>query len=436
MRYVNPRCLRRKMVLEITLITLFVCIACVGKTRYVLYLLVLILPFHSLLKELLSFTNGGGNLFSYWKEICVLIFAAKVFVKNKVNKYVYRTIIPFAILTSLFFILGIFTSPRYSFVHFRDYLFPYIILLSVSSYPLTGAVKRNLFLCFSFSAVLVSFIGYIEYFYEPLRTLFAVIRNLKSESDGSKVFYDTSWMILGYQRMVSVFDNPNQLGAFLSLYLGYGILSKQYSSYFGGIKKIIVFSFVGIAFILTYSRTSYVLFLFPIILMSLKLKKITSKSFYINLSLSVIALVVLMLSSSTTLDVVNSTLNGKEASSAERGNILSNGLDYVISNPFGYGLGSSDLRADDYVFFSESANLNLCVEEGILGLIILFLLYVRLYKKLTTIYKYGFSRYLVPTIFFAAFFSVTPYLYFYLYIAMIFIGGDIMTYDKNKYYLK
>ena len=78
--------------------------------------------------------------------------------------------------------------------------------------------------------------------------------------------------------------------------------------------------------------------------------------------------------------VVDGTLSGNEASSAERGNMTRASWKYLLENPFGYGLGATDNVSDNFVYFAESTMINMGIATGILGVFLYSYLIFSIYK--------------------------------------------------------
>lgn len=410
--------------LELVLLILIVLISVLNKSIRILNLIFLLLPFHGLIKDLLSYYYGEGDLFSYWKEIVVIIYLLKVRSKHKLNNRLIIAIVPFFLITLIYFIIGLDVSAKYSIIHLRDYIFPFLLLISVGSNDFSKSDVKSVLISFSVGAIIVATFGFFEYFFLPMRVFLSLIKNLRFSIYLGHLYFDNTWMILGYQRMVSVFDNPNQLGAYLALYISVlSLMGDKFLIKFNGIKRVVILSYTGLALVLTFSRTSYVILILVFILTKFNSRDILNKSSMLKTGLALSLIIAFILSNKTTYDVICSTLNGSESSSADRGNNMSKGTDFVLEHPFGLGLGASDARNLNSIYTAESANINLCIEEGILGIVFIFFTFYRLNKILyATVSHNNLARSLLKSTFLTAFFSVTPYLYFYLYIMFIIVG--------------
>lgn len=393
-----------------------------------LCILVFLLPFHSFLKGFISYNWGGGEIFSFWKEIAIFIYFVRVYQSSTLNKMFLRASFFFCLITFIYFIVGLFVDVKYSFIHLRDYIFPIILLIAVSSNKFSTKDISNITNSLVYSSVLVSLFGFMEYTTPSIRSYLSNMKGLRTIVGGATDYYDSTWMIMGLQRMVSFFDNPNQLGAYLAIAICFiFVIGSKYCSYLRGTKRILIISLLSGALLFTFSRTAYALIVLILFFLYYSKTFWFKKRNVLTIIILVICFFGIMLLNEDVNYVITSTLNGDEASSADRTNNVSKGFEFIFNNAlFGCGLGTSDARSDKLIFTAESAQINLLVEEGLFGFIALVQMYLTLGgKRISKMYQSKLPRAVLYSTFLCAFVSVTPFLYFYLYLAYISIGVEI-----------
>ena len=100
----------------------------------------------------------------------------------------------------------------------------------------------------------------MEYTTPSIRSYLSNMKGLRTIVGGATDYYDSTWMIMGLQRMVSFFDNPNQLGAYLAIAICFiFVIGSKYCYYLRGTKRILIISLLSGALLFTFSRTAYAL---------------------------------------------------------------------------------------------------------------------------------------------------------------------------------
>ena len=130
------------------------------------------------------------------------------------------------------------------------------------------------------------------------------------------------------------------------------------------------------------------------------------------------------------ITVIEATISGKEASSADRTNNVSKALEYILTEPYGHGVGASNNRfQSEMVYFAESSIMNIMIELGVLGLLILLLIHIQIIKIISRngrneCFFYVFMAIAISSII-TCLFSINLYGIPYVYFWWIFLGLGI-----------
>lgn len=394
--------------------------------RKILLILVAILPFNDILKVFCEH-NGGGNIFSFWKEFAIIIlFLRTLSVKAKKTVINNRIIYTYIFIVFYFFLFFIIGAEKYgssiAFRTFRNVAFLPILIFISSKITLDRAFLGKLFITIVCSSSLMGFLGVLESHFgyrELIRDYMGQI--LEIGSDGT-VYYNTSNLkIMGVERMASVMGTPNQFGNYMALSSSfiYFCLKRKLINNRYNIILWIAFIFIMLCMIESFCRTAFVMFILILFIFEYRFgEKAVIKNTIIIFLVFISLLFIASLINDTVNEVVFATLSGNEASSADRTNNFVKGIDFLFLNPFGYGLGSTENSLKNFVFFSESSFLNIAVEAGLISIVIFlyFCLIINNALKKNNGYLSIFSSAIVLAnticFLFANIFG-TPYVYLY-----------------------
>jgi len=411
-----------------------------------LYLIVVLLPFNSFIKDVLEYLYGGGALFTYWKEAAIAIFAVKVFLnmQKKIDKQMTSYFIVLFFYIMIFFFIGYirFQNLNASIAKLRDILFPILLFLSLCISKIKESQVRRILFLYTLSFLLIGLTGFMDLF-GGYRLAFALItQKIKYISNGI-LYYPDAMEIMGYNRMNGIMDGPNQLGLYTSVFvLAMLVLRKKIK--WNNIKDklidiIIIMSIVIL--ILTFSRTAIVTVIIAwyIYLRNEKGRKLFEIVKVIFIILAIYFILTPFLPQIHKIFL--GTISGHENSSANRGNDIFDGLKYVLNHPLGNGLGASYLIAagQPLVYFVESAFLNICIELGIMGLILLIgfyiLILIKLKNKISSNSFAKVSYALLFTTIITSFFSTNPAEPTYTFYLWMFLGlsFSIIISDHKRY---
>ena len=357
--------------IEVLFVSIVVLFSFSAKRKNIILLLVFLLPFNDFIKKILVLYGNGGNIFSFWKELAILILFLRSY------KYIEKRLLnrPLLIYFCLCIIVGIyyFIGLQYynasiCFRTVRNILILPLLFVSLNGLAVNISLIRKVVLLFSISTLLISLIGIWEIHMGgriPLRLFMGNITD-------NNTYSAPNFTMMGIDRMCSIMTVPNSFGYLMAFHASFLLYIFLYmKDLFSKIEIYILYTlFLVTVFCLleSFCRTGWFLFVFSYFI---SLYYINRKVFISRIIIFIIiGLCILSIAYVLSPDIetiVNSTFSGNEVSASDRSNNLSNGFSFIFENPFGHGLGSSDNSTDNYVYFAESTFVNLSVEIGIIG---------------------------------------------------------------------
>jgi O-Antigen ligase len=379
---------------EIITLLLIVVVCLIAGVNRILYLLLLLLPFHSFIKNLFEKYSGGGFLFASWKEIAVLILLYKVFMEYPIrfNRYLWGWLFLFAGIVGIYFLKAPFKSDALATL--RDHIFPVLLFIALANFPVTKSVARNIIIIFCVSASFVVIGGLLQNFFFKIPVGFLMHRIDFIDAAGYIKYNSTSARIMGFERMAGIIGGPNDFGltvAFFVCVLG-GIVLTNLRNRVGANFVRLAYALLVAAFIcllFSFSRAGWAITLVAfIIIYRINKIRLPVKFLVIALLAAIVLVGILSLAFPYVGDILSNTFTGKEASAADRGHNFAHGLQKNLSEPFGHGLGSADqARTGRAQFYAESAFLNINYEAGIFGLICLIGLHLKIILEVIKVRK-------------------------------------------------
>lgn len=373
------------LILTLILIILFIRIE---KEDNALCLLICLLPLHGFIKFYLDSINSGGDYFAIWKELAIIILLIKQSQIKRISYLTYKIKLFTFILFALALTYTILSSAPLSLAlaSLKNYFFPFLTLYLGANIIIKPKSVNKILLSFIFIIVFVNLSGYYEHFFK--REYFLKILGGINQygSDGNILYTSSSWTINETIRMFGIMGGgPNQFGVFngicTSILFGLFIAKAHFIS-----KKLLIivflFSLSGLIFSLSRAGLGILAISSFIIVYNQKAKR-SIKVLLVLLIIIALVYVIFSIYFPSVISIINDTLNGKEASSSDRGNNVIKGLLYIVDNPLGSGLGSSSLSFKSNAYFAESAIDNLAIEIGILGTMIYLYLQALIIKQLS-----------------------------------------------------
>lgn len=364
------------------LLFLLFCIAFALKAKpcNVLCLLFIILPYHGAIKEIIF--HGGGNLFSFWKEIVIAILFVRSFsTKNKQVNGIMKLYGVFGLLCAVFLLIG-YSNGFPLATRAKQLFLPLLIVTSSALVKMRQVDLRKVLMVVVFASVIVNLTIVLDFLSPELRLIMRTIMGVDFTvaSDGTLLYEVTSYKIMGHDRACGLMGGgPNQTGVFESGVLMAGIYLvmfhfKQMKSKFLKISLLSALVLACFCWIVCFSRAGWAIIgitFFIVCLFTPKMRGLAIKLAVLGLLFGVVCFYTIDIFQ----DVIVGTLSGDEASSAERGNMTKSSWDFLISNPMGYGIGASDHSVDNYVAFAESSMINFGIDVGIFGVALLSYIY-------------------------------------------------------------
>lgn len=399
-----------------------------------LILILFLLPFHAFIKKLFVFLGSGGEIFSMWKELCIIIVLLKIYWSNRifyVPKYS-NVFIGFFLLYVFVFLL--FAENIYSAIPFlRNHFFSLFIFLAFYNVFISYSNFKRLYFYSLISFFVTYLLGFVQLFILKL-PLAIFMGRVESIDPSGHIFYTTtSARILGYERMAGIIGGPNGFGVFVALTLLF-LFVVRYSSlkFLNENSKINWFSWITIllgisALIFSFSRAGWFLFVGGVFISIyfFRLKKILTFLFFSGFF--VLSAILLFNGDSMVNHVIESTFSGEEASSANRLKDFLEGLEEVTRSPIGQGLGTTNNQyPSEVLFFAESATINLVFELGFVGFALwsgmFFFIGFRAYKlsKFFPLSVLSFS--IIALTYVASFFTVNTYSMPYILVSWAYVG--------------
>lgn len=327
-----------------------------------------ILPFHSLAMRFIEVHIGLPSsvllAISVWKEIVLVVLLISLTRQWKVQFYLTDVLILVYVLYNFLFVLRS-ESPVVGFYGLRGIVEPFAFYYLGRKLPMTSARLSKLIGILALVGVIVSIFGFVQATFLG-RDFLMKYRAV----DG--ILSNSHMAALGARRVIrasSTFTSPNHLGMYLAILMviSLGVLNQAKKVNF----KIIIVTLILLGgLLLTFSRSSWLaLFVGVLVLFSLRLR-IRKRLFIFFAILGIVALPV-----GLSLDVfqrISETLTLEDPSAAGKIPSILNGIELVIENPLGIGLGMSGPRSTRFMevltYHSESYYVLMAIEIGVIGL--------------------------------------------------------------------
>lgn len=405
----------------------------------ILYLFLFLIPFHSFIKSCFNFFYGGGEIFSFWKEIVILIIALKVFRKSesRLNPFIIFLILTFLIYVFVFFVVA--DGSASALPALRDHIFPLIFFIAISNIKLNVLFFKKIIYIITIGILLTDIFGVIQHYFFNQEISFIMGRIDFIDSEGFIQYTTTSARIMGFERMAGILGGgPNMFGIFngYAIVFLFGIVTNANKTIIDK-KELFFFKFVMlfslVCMILSFSRAGWGISIIGVFLL-LYFNKQINRVKYFSILLVAFLFTGIMISFfiPDAGDIIVNSLSGKEASASKRGEMISNLIPRVLDEPFGHGLGTADNRYKGHIFFAESAFINIAFEIGILGLFYLLTIHFVIIKEM---FKFKKDNYFSKTAIsitvgtlIISFFSVNPYGMPYIYFWWLILGLGVNIY--------
>lgn len=424
--------------IELFIFSIVIILFMILRLEHSIIIFVALLPFHAFIKNILALLYDGGYLFSYWKELVIMIMLIKMGLN--VKKYyldvnLLRLISVYTFLIVIYYLVS--DNMVVALSALRNHLFTLLLLILYSNISISLKTIKNLYMAMSISFFISYMAGYLQLFFFKIPLGYLMGRIASIDSGGYITYSTTSARILGYERMSGIIGGPNDFGLFvaISLLIVLAIwiseLKRIYSKPFQ-VFLIILLVFGSIALLLSFSRAGWTMFTAGFLLLAY-VNNVKFSPIIIAIILPIaISIMPLFIETSFISEIYQSTVSGQELSAADRVSNFLNGLSTILNEPFGHGLGTTDNRYDSMQYFAESAFINLIYEIGFIGFFalsgIFMLLARKSYKMKNENMFSGLSMTIILLTYLISMLSVNTYGMPYIYISWIIIGIGI---NKN-----
>jgi hypothetical protein len=366
-------------------------------------ILIVTMPFHALLVVTTSSLIGQNSIIAAWKEVLILLIASISLLsvwaalKNKGWRRVWRR--PDVVLITLIGVSGLAANIVNNnlsvsmLVGVKTTFLPLILFLAVQ--PVAKRIsRRRLTWAIMIPAVIVAVLAILQFILAPTDFLTAIGYNSDTILPFQAVHPD-----FPFGRSFSTLGGPNQLGSYLILPMGISLALavKSRSSKLRWVASIVTTLFV-LAALTSFSRSS----LIGIGLTSIVVLLLSVPKKYRLLTLAAMAIGVIVSGmlfwrtitneSVTIVDryLLRGELTGQGVIGGDEGHItaLVVGATKIIANPGGLGFGTAGPASfySNLPLITENWYLQIAVEVGIVGLILLLLLMAHI---LAHIYRGG-----------------------------------------------
>jgi len=399
--------------------------------------LFLFLPIQGTIKYV--FFSSGATIFALWKEVGILVLFLKAFKKNDSRTREIFCVFSILFFYSLFFLVlgkveGLDVNERV-----KTIFFPCLLTIAVAKSNFTQKDIKQMILCVLVGSLIINISGLIDFFSNPLRMMFRQLvgATYKEAADGT-IYYDrSSYAIMGLNRVCGLmYGGPNQMGVYNSVVSTICVMALLFFKSL--LKSDLLKKFFFVCFFLSifclltsFSRAGWLMFLITFLYVGLS--KANYRPLIIKLALiGVVVFFVVFLAVPEVRTVVEGSLSGKEASSAARASMTISALDFLYNHPLGLGFGASAHGAA----FAESSLINIGVDIGVAGLLILvFLLFVIYRRNKKMIRRNAFASAcagftLAYTI--VSFVSVNPFETPCIYFSWFLMGFGLATVDLQQ----
>lgn len=370
------------MIVEIAILVILAGLAFYMQEEKVALLVLMLLPFHFLIKSAIDPFIGTGTVFGLWKEtmLSVLFFKIiyKIFTKKiTLNKYFPKWSVSIFFLGLLFLFVRA-PNKLDALISLKSLGFSLVVFFVLAHVPIRFLTNRKVSIGIGISAFAVFVIAHIEQFF--LTRQFAELYHVFQEQlpNGRLLYTESAYTILARNRMFGPMVGPNELGMYTALIL-------VYFSYLFFTQKLtkkdnvllLAILILGISTLIqTYSRASWAIFLmssfFVFVFFVKKWKPILYFATYVIVSVAV------MVAVNKDLRVIfMGSVTGQEASAGARVATFGDSSEKIYEKPLGYGLGTIQYSTQNPRSFSTEIFWWLVAGElGIVFGIILVLIYL------------------------------------------------------------
>lgn len=370
------------MIVELSIILIYTLFCLRSSSKTIVYSVFLLLPLHGLIK--FAVFPDSGSLFMLWKEIGIFIALLKLKKAITINKMLKKATFLLISIIIVFLIIGYLSG--YSVAgDVRRFLFAIPLLYLIAKIDFCNEDIKRLTTYILLGSVMINVTGLFDFAFPEYRLIMRTIMGVKFQigNDGYVVYDIPSYKINGLDRVCGFMGGgPNMMGVFNAAVLLFAVYAFISRMYIKRRERLFFFISTGLCLfnlLFSFSRAGWALVFITFLYTGLMLPRYRKYAIH-----GVFACLFLGVISYFTVDsvhnVIYNTFTGNEASSAERGNMTRDAWDYLIANPFGYGLGAADMSSEGFIYTAESTIINFGVTTGLFGVFLYSYLIFSIYK--------------------------------------------------------
>lgn len=414
--------------MEFLIILLYVIFCLFSKKKWIICSLILLFPGHLFFKNILEVFRGEVIFFPLWYDIGIFTLLIKTLLGRHCKYTMIKSLI---ILFLVLVVLYTSTNDSEALTTLRIHLhcIALFVIWSVANFKKEDYIlfKRTII----YATLFYCLTGIIIYFFFQWQ-MHLLLGHLEMTPQGW-TYTSPSFQIMGFERMFGMIGGPNQFGVYMS-FTFIALLFTNRGEEHSYEKLPLVLS--GICLILSFSRAGWAVSVITIIIYNILYGK--GKQFFYSIikftMTASVALFVLALIVPEVSEIITASITGKEASAANRGDIVKNGFDEIATDFYGHGLGTGIDKSGPTI--SESSMVILLYELGVFVTILYYYILLKtsffVYKK-NVWYSYLLLAFVIATLI-TSVVSMNIFQYPYIYYLWSIVG--LAANKRNIIYLR
>lgn len=369
------------MIIELLFILAIIIFSNVAKPYKLLCLLFILIPWHTFLKVFLF--GDGGTIFSLWKEILILYLFLRI---PCVNPFAGKLVRMLPFLIAYFIVFAIIGALQEfpPLQDFRQYLLPTLLIIASANIKLDYKEFRAIMYSIFIGSILINLTGVVDFAFPvlriPMRAMMGV--DFFVDPDGTIVYESGAYQMMRMDRVAGLLG-PNQMGLYNAIVIIFMFISWR-MGFIQNKKDKLIFYITGalaaFCLLFSFSRAGWLVDAMTFLFLGLKMKKYRKTIIQLSF-VAIIVFVIAFFQVEIVNKLITGTFSGEEASAASRGSMTQDAFSVLLSNPFGVGLGATNLGVGKGFYAAESALINLGISAGIIGVMMYLYQFLHIYRK-------------------------------------------------------
>lgn len=369
------------MILELLFVFAIIIFSNIAKPYKLLCLLFLLIPWHTFLKVFLF--GDGGTMFSLWKEIIMLFLFLRIPHVNPLTSKLSRLLLFMAAYFVVFGIIGAVQGfPPLQ--DFRQYLLPTLLIIASANITLDYKELRTILYSIFIGSILINLTGVVDFAFPvlriPMRAMMGV--DFFVDPDGTIVYESGAYQMMRMDRVAGLLG-PNQMGLYNAIVILFMFIAMRMGFIQNKKDKLVFYTTGALAafcLLFSFSRAGWLIDAITFLFLGLKMKKYRKTIIQLSF-VAIIVFVIAFFQVEIVNKLITGTFSGEEASAASRGSMTQDAFSVLLSNPFGVGLGATNLGVGKGFYAAESALINLGISAGIIGVFMYLYQFLYIYRK-------------------------------------------------------